>query len=71
MPEAFKNSGLYLGLFGTILMGIICTHCMHMLLECTQELCRRQKMPSMDYSEVFSNAFATRERTRKYAPTAK
>lgn len=33
MPDAFKNAGLYVGLVGTLLMGAICTHCMHMLGE--------------------------------------
>ena len=32
MPDAFKNEGLVVGTIGTLLMGIICTHCMHMLV---------------------------------------
>jgi proton-coupled amino acid transporter len=32
MPDAFKNAGLIVGTVGTLLMGIICTHCMHMLV---------------------------------------
>jgi proton-coupled amino acid transporter len=32
MPDAFKNAGLCVGTIGTLLMGIICTHCMHMLV---------------------------------------
>jgi len=32
MPDAFKNAGLVVGTIGTLLMGIICTHCMHMLV---------------------------------------
>jgi len=32
MPDAFKNAGLVVGTVGTLLMGIICTHCMHMLV---------------------------------------
>jgi proton-coupled amino acid transporter len=32
MPNAFKNSGLDVGTIGTFLMGINCTHCMHMLV---------------------------------------
>jgi len=31
MPGAFKNAGL-VGNKGTILRGIICTHCMHMVV---------------------------------------
>jgi proton-coupled amino acid transporter len=32
MPDAFKNAGLVVGTIGTPLMGIICTHCMHVLV---------------------------------------
>ncbi|KAK6617716.1 hypothetical protein RUM43_013944 [Polyplax serrata] len=32
MPMAFKNAGLVLGAFGTIFLGIICTHCIQMLV---------------------------------------
>jgi len=52
MPDAFKNAGLYVGLFGTMIMGIICTHCMHMLVSCSHELCQRFQQPSLDFSEV-------------------
>lgn len=59
MPDAFRNAGLYVGLFGTMLMGIICTHCMHMLVGCSHELCRRLQVPSMSFPEVCYNAFQT------------
>jgi len=32
MPNAFSHAGLAIGGFGTLLMGVICTHCMHMLV---------------------------------------
>lgn len=59
MPDAFKNAGLFMGLFGTMLMGLICTHCMHMLVGCAHELCRRLQIPSMNFAEVCYNAFET------------
>lgn len=59
MPDAFKNAGLYVGLFSTMLMGMICTHCMHMLVGCSHELCRRLQVPSMNFAEVCYNAFDT------------
>lgn len=34
MPDAFRNSGWAVGLVCTVLLGAICTHCMHMLV-CT------------------------------------
>uniref|UniRef100_A0A182R0H3 Amino acid transporter transmembrane domain-containing protein n=1 Tax=Anopheles farauti TaxID=69004 RepID=A0A182R0H3_9DIPT len=52
MPDAFKNAGLYVGFFGTLAMGVICTHCMHLLVRCSHELCRRYGRPSLSYAEV-------------------
>ncbi|XP_049296672.1 proton-coupled amino acid transporter 2-like [Anopheles funestus] len=52
MPDAFKNAGLYVGFFGTLAMGIICTHCMHLLVRCSHDLCRRYGRPSLSYAEV-------------------
>ncbi|XP_028898855.1 proton-coupled amino acid transporter-like protein pathetic isoform X2 [Zeugodacus cucurbitae] len=59
MPDAFKNAGLYVGLFGTLIMGAICTHCMHMLVKCAHELCRRLQQPSLSFSEVAFCSFET------------
>ncbi|XP_055614206.1 neutral amino acid uniporter 4 [Uranotaenia lowii] len=57
MPDAFKNAGLYVGLIGTLIMGAICTHCMHMLVRCSHELCRRLQVPSLSYAEVCHRSF--------------
>ncbi|XP_034135082.1 proton-coupled amino acid transporter-like protein CG1139 isoform X1 [Drosophila guanche] len=59
MPDAFKNAGLYVGLFGTLIMGAICTHCMHMLVNCSHELCRRLQQPALDFSDVAYCSFET------------
>ncbi|KAK7793292.1 hypothetical protein R5R35_004993 [Gryllus longicercus] len=59
MPDAFRNAGLVVGTLGTLLMGVICTHCMHMLVRCSHELCRRTKVPSLGFSEVVEASFAT------------
>lgn len=32
MPMAFKNGGLIFGFVGTIVVGIICTHCVYILV---------------------------------------
>lgn len=32
MPAAFKNAGLAVGGFGTIIVGFICTHCVYILV---------------------------------------
>lgn len=46
MPNAFKNSGYVLGSIGTILIGAICTYCIHQLVKAEYELCRRKKVSS-------------------------
>uniref|UniRef100_A0A023F3A3 Putative amino acid transporter n=1 Tax=Triatoma infestans TaxID=30076 RepID=A0A023F3A3_TRIIF len=57
MPDAFMNAGLVLGTVGTLFMGIICTHCMHVLVNCAHELCRRLQVPSLSYDQVIEQAF--------------
>ncbi|XP_072938749.1 proton-coupled amino acid transporter-like protein pathetic [Epargyreus clarus] len=58
MPDAFKNAGLIFGVFGTLFMGAICTHCMHILVQCSHELCIRNQRPAMSFAEVVEDAFA-------------
>jgi len=57
MPLAFKNSGLIFGSIGTVVVGIICTHCVFVLVKSSQELCRRQKVASLDFAETAEAAF--------------
>eukprot|EP00095_Tigriopus_kingsejongensis_P005567 snap_masked-scaffold12_size759060-processed-gene-2.9 protein:Tk05567 transcript:snap_masked-scaffold12_size759060-processed-gene-2.9-mRNA-1 annotation:"proton-coupled amino acid transporter 4" len=73
MPDAIKNSGLGFGCIGLVFMGLICVHCMHMLVKCAQELCRRVKVNSLTYPEVGSQAFSTAHspRLRRFAQPAK
>ncbi|XP_027207368.1 proton-coupled amino acid transporter-like protein pathetic isoform X1 [Penaeus vannamei] len=57
MPEAFMNAGLWVGFFGIPVMGVICVHCMHVLLKCSKELCRRAKVSALSYEESAEMAF--------------
>lgn len=52
MPNAFKNSGYLVGGIGTIVIGILCTYCIHQLIKAEYELCKRKKVPSMTYTGV-------------------
>ncbi|XP_073996618.1 proton-coupled amino acid transporter-like protein pathetic isoform X2 [Rhodnius prolixus] len=68
MPSAFKNGGLIFGIFGTIIVGYICTHCVHMLVRCSQLLSSRVKQPSLGFPETAEVAFKTGpEKYRKWA----
>lgn len=41
MPSALKNAGLLIGSVGVVIIGVICIHCMHMLLKCNRILSKR------------------------------
>lgn len=51
MPEAFKNSGLVVGSICTVIIGIICTYCLHVLVQAQYELCKKLKVPVLTYPE--------------------
>ncbi|CAH1979959.1 unnamed protein product [Acanthoscelides obtectus] len=72
MPDAFMNAGWVIGLFGTMCMGVICTHCMHMLVGSSHELCRRTGSSSLSFPEVAENALKTGPKPlQRYAPYAR
>lgn len=58
MPNAFYNSGYILGFIGTIVVGFICTYCIHLLLRAEYELCKRRKVPSLTYPKTAECAMA-------------
>ncbi|XP_031340853.1 proton-coupled amino acid transporter-like protein CG1139 [Photinus pyralis] len=57
MPYAFKHAGLVLGSIATIVIGILCTHCIHLLVSVSHELCRKLKVPSLSLAETCEAAF--------------
>ncbi|EEB19793.1 proton-coupled amino acid transporter, putative [Pediculus humanus corporis] len=57
MPDAFRNSGLIVGFFSTLIIGAICTHCMHILVKCSHRLCKKVRVSSLGFSEVVEAAF--------------
>ncbi|XP_047989742.1 proton-coupled amino acid transporter-like protein CG1139 isoform X2 [Leguminivora glycinivorella] len=59
MPAAFKNSGTIVGIFGTIILGYICTHCVYLLVKTSQDVSKVAKMPSLGYAETVEAVFAT------------
>ncbi|XP_059480790.1 proton-coupled amino acid transporter-like protein CG1139 [Neocloeon triangulifer] len=56
MPNAFKNAGWVIGLFGTLFIGLICTYCIHMLVNCAYVLSGRKKVASLNYPQTFEEA---------------
>ncbi|XP_013189259.1 proton-coupled amino acid transporter-like protein pathetic [Amyelois transitella] len=52
MPKAFKCVGLVSGVFFTILVAVICTHCSYILIKCAHVLYKKTKKTSMTFAEV-------------------
>ncbi|KAL2748851.1 proton-coupled amino acid transporter-like protein pathetic isoform X3 [Vespula maculifrons] len=72
MPLAFRNAGLVFGLFATFFIGAICTYCVHILVKCAHDLCRRTRTPSLGFADVAEAAFLVGpEGVQKYARLAK
>ncbi|CAH2091649.1 unnamed protein product [Euphydryas editha] len=57
MPAAFKNSGLVVGVIGTLFAGLICTHTVHLVVKTSQDICVIAKKPSMGFAETCGAAF--------------
>lgn len=70
MPIAFMNSGLTVGVFATVLVAVICTHCSYILVQCAHELYKRTRVTAMTFPDVGEVAFANGPTWgRKFAPT--
>ncbi|XP_073975771.1 solute carrier family 36 member pathetic isoform X1 [Rhodnius prolixus] len=58
MPFAFMNAGLSFGIFLTVLVSVVCTHCAYVLIKCAHTLYRRLRVSSMTFPDVGEVAFA-------------
>ncbi|KAG8232777.1 hypothetical protein J437_LFUL013257 [Ladona fulva] len=56
MPNAFYHAGWAIGIAGTVLIGIICTYCVHILVKSQYELCRKRRIGSLNYPETAEEA---------------
>lgn len=73
MPYAFKNAGLMFGLFGTIIVGFICSHCTYILVKSSQELCFQLNRNHLNYPETSQATFeyALKGRLQKFTSFAR
>ncbi|KAF7417577.1 hypothetical protein HZH68_000230 [Vespula germanica] len=49
MPNAFCNSGLLTGAVATVIIGTLCTYCLHVLVRAQYKLCKRLRVPILSY----------------------
>jgi proton-coupled amino acid transporter len=74
IPAAFKDAGLVGGSIGVPLMALLSIHCMHLLVNSTEELKSRCGDPdmAMDYPQVIETACLTGpKKIAKYATIAR
>ncbi|XP_055297032.1 proton-coupled amino acid transporter-like protein CG1139 [Sitodiplosis mosellana] len=72
MPKAIYHAGYITGTVGTFLIGMMCVYCVQMLLKSHYELCKRRKIPQMDYTTIAENAVLEGPKSiSKYAPVVK
>ncbi|XP_063823654.1 proton-coupled amino acid transporter-like protein CG1139 [Ostrinia nubilalis] len=72
MPLAFKNAGLVVGSVGTIVIGFICAHVVHILVKTSQQLCVEVKKPALGYADTCDLVFQNGPKpVRKFAPFAR
>ncbi|KAK9885665.1 hypothetical protein WA026_012428 [Henosepilachna vigintioctopunctata] len=57
MPDAFRNAGWIIGLIGTLLMGAICTHCMHIMVGVSRELGKQGGGQPLGFADVVEYSF--------------
>ncbi|XP_049812110.1 proton-coupled amino acid transporter-like protein CG1139 isoform X1 [Schistocerca nitens] len=56
MPMAFHNAGLIVGAVGTVIVGVICTYCLHVLIRTQYQMCRQRKVPLLSYTKTMKLA---------------
>ncbi|KAG6450756.1 hypothetical protein O3G_MSEX006735 [Manduca sexta] len=70
-PLAFANAGWGVGLVGTIFVGIVCGHCVQILVETSRGCCKIEKKPMLGYAETCKTAFKNGPKcVRSYADVA-
>ncbi len=52
MPLAFQSAGLLVGVFATILVAFVCTHCAYILVKCAHVLYYKTSKTQMGFADV-------------------
>ncbi|XP_030381137.1 proton-coupled amino acid transporter-like protein pathetic [Scaptodrosophila lebanonensis] len=57
MPLAFRNAGLLFGMIMTLVVGFLCTHCVHILVKTSHDICKEAKVPALGFAETAEKVF--------------
>ncbi|XP_072931462.1 proton-coupled amino acid transporter-like protein acs [Epargyreus clarus] len=58
MPQAFARAGLVTGVLATVLVGVLVTHCLHVLVRSQYRACKRERVPLLSYPAAAATALA-------------
>ncbi|XP_018361673.1 PREDICTED: uncharacterized protein LOC108760307 [Trachymyrmex cornetzi] len=68
LPHAFRRTGYAMSIVCGIVTGTLCIHTAVIIVQCSQVLCRRNRVPMLDFAETAQFSFQSGpERIRKYA----
>ncbi|XP_049865356.1 proton-coupled amino acid transporter-like protein CG1139 [Pectinophora gossypiella] len=68
MPAAFKHTGIIPGCIGTVIVGFIATHCVHILVTTSRDICKECHVASLSYTTTCERVFKNGpKRTRPYS----
>ncbi|XP_075990700.1 proton-coupled amino acid transporter-like protein acs isoform X2 [Anticarsia gemmatalis] len=56
MPQAFARAGLVTGVIATVVVGILVTHCLHVLVRSQYAACKLLRVPLLTYPQSMSTA---------------
>ncbi|XP_053667934.1 proton-coupled amino acid transporter-like protein CG1139 [Anopheles marshallii] len=58
MPFAIRNGGLIFGVIGTFLLGMLYSHCVHLLVDTAYKICKRDRVPMLSFAQTVDRACA-------------
>ncbi|CAH2035354.1 unnamed protein product, partial [Iphiclides podalirius] len=58
MPQAFARAGLITGIVATVLVGVLVTHCLHVLVRSQYDACKKLHVPLLSYPAAAQTAFS-------------
>ncbi|KAL4704101.1 hypothetical protein ACJJTC_016359, partial [Scirpophaga incertulas] len=58
MPAAFKQIGLIPGSIGMFVVALVATHCIHILVSTSREICKECRVPSLSYTDTCEKVFS-------------
>ncbi|XP_050079624.1 proton-coupled amino acid transporter-like protein CG1139 [Anopheles maculipalpis] len=58
MPYAIRNGGLIFGVIGTFLLGMLYSHCVHLLVDTSYKICKRERIPMLSFAQTIDRACA-------------